>query len=101
MPLQIVASRARDCGSCARGSLTGMATIVALVRAGRRIPWTKLIAAGTFVYERGKDNLTQAERRELGTLLKKTKGDPRKLNAKERSRVRNLVQKGVTGKKPS
>lgn len=82
------------------GSLTAVATIITLVKAGRRIPWTKLIAAGTFVYERSKDNLTQAERRELGTLLKKTKGDPRRLNAKERSRVRNLVAKGVTGNKP-
>jgi len=83
------------------GSLTTVASVIALIRAGRRVPWTKLIAAGTFVYERSKDNLTQAERRELGTLLKKTKGDPRKLDARERSRVRNLVQKGVTGKKPS
>jgi hypothetical protein len=76
-------------------------TVIALIRAGRRVPWAKLIAAATFLYERGKDNLTQAERRELGTLLKKTKGDPRKLNAKERSRIRNLVVKGATGRKPS
>ena len=78
-----------------------MASIVTLIRAGRRVPWAKVLAAATFLYERGKDNLTQAERRELGTLLKKTKGDPRKLNPKERSRVRNLVTKGVTGRKPA
>ena len=76
-------------------------TVIALIRAGRRVPWAKLIAAATFVYESAKNNLTQAERRELGTLLKKTKGDPRKLSAKERSRVRNLVTKGFTGKKQS
>ena len=75
-------------------------TVIALIRAGKRVPWKRLIAVATVVYERGKDNLTQAEWRELGTLLKKTKGDPRNLNAKERSRVRNLVSKGVTGKKP-
>ena len=46
----------------------------------------------------GVDSLI-ARARELGTLLKKTKGDPRKLNAKERSRVRNLVVKGATGRK--
>jgi len=74
------------------------ASIVALVRAGRRIPWTKLIAAGTFVYERAKNNLTEAERRELGRVLKKSKGDPRKLTAKEQERVRVLVAKGVRGK---
>ena len=76
------------------------AQIAALIKAGRRVPWAKVVAAATFVYERGKDNLTQAERSELGTLLKKTKGDPRRLNPKERSRVRNLVVKGATGKKP-
>ena len=76
-------------------------TVIALIRAGRRVPWTKLIAAATFVYERSKDNLTQAERRELGTLIKKTKGDPRKLSAKERTRISNLVVKGATGRKPS
>ena len=74
------------------------ASIVALVRAGRRIPWAKLIAAGTFVYERAKNNLTEAERRELGRVLKKSKGDPRKLTAKEQERVRTLVAKGVRGK---
>ena len=74
------------------------ASIVALVRAGRRIPWAKLIAAGTFVYERAKSNLTEAERRELGRVLKKSKGDPRKLTAKEQERVRTLVAKGVRGK---
>ena len=52
-----------------------------LIRAGRRLPWARILIAAKWLYERGKDNLTQAERRELGTLLKKTKGDPRKLNA--------------------
>ena len=74
--------------------------VAPLVRAGRRLPWARILIAAKWLYERGKDNLTQAEWRELGTLLRKTKGDPRNLNAKERSRVRNLVSKGVTGKKP-
>ena len=74
------------------------ASLFALVKAGRRIPWTKLIAAGTFVYERTKDNLTEAERRELGRVLKKSKGDPRKLTQKERDRVRSLVSKGARGR---
>ena len=60
----------------------------------------RVFIAAKWLYERGQNNLTQAERRELGTLLKKTKGDPRKLNPKERSRVRNLVTKGMTGRKP-
>jgi hypothetical protein len=51
-----------------------------------------------WLYERGKDNLTEAERRELGQVLRKSKGDPRKLSVKERERVRGLVSKGVRGK---
>lgn len=53
--------------------------------------------AARWLYERGKSNLTDAERRELGEALRKSKGDPRKLTAKERARVRALVAKGVTG----
>ncbi len=72
--------------------------IVALVRAGRRVPWAKLIAAATFVYNSAKNNLTETERRELGRVVKKSKGDPRKLTARERARVRSLVKKGVTAR---
>ena len=68
---------------------------------GRRLPWVRVLLAAKWLYERAQDNLTKAEQRELGTLLKKTKGDPRKLNARERSRVRNLVSKGLTGRKPA
>ena len=74
--------------------------MAALVTAVRRIPWARLLIIARWVYERGKTNLTKSERSELGTLLRKTKGDPRNLNARERTRVRNLVYKGLTGKKP-
>ncbi len=77
-----------------------MATpIAALVRAGRRVPWARVVIAARWLYERGKDNLTEAERRELGRVLRKSKGDPRKLTVKEREHVRALVIKGVTGRK--
>ena len=72
-----------------------------LVRVARRLPWVRVMLAAKWLYERGQDNLTKPEQKELGTLLKETKGDPRKLNAKERSRVRNLVTKGLTGRKPA
>ncbi len=71
-----------------------------LVRLGRNVPWVRVVMAARWLYERGKDNLTQAERRELGQLLRKSKGDPRKLSVKERDRVRAVVVKGVTGRKP-
>ena len=71
-----------------------------LLRAGRKVPWLRVWLAAQWVYQRGKDNLTGPEWSELGTLIRKSKGDPRKLNARERSRIRNLAQKGLTGKKP-
>jgi hypothetical protein len=74
--------------------------VAPLVKAVRRMPWARLVIIGKFLYERVQDNMTKSERSELGTLLKKTKGDPRNLNARERSRLRNLVYKGLTGRKP-
>ncbi len=77
-----------------------MATpIAALVKAGRRVPWARVVLAARWLYERGRNNLTEAERRELGQALRKSRGDPRKLTVRERERVRGLVVKGVTGKK--
>ena len=75
------------------------ASITALVRAGRRIPWAKVVIAAKWLYERGKDNLSETERRELGQALRKSRGNPRKLTARERERVRGLVVKGFSGKK--
>ena len=72
--------------------------ISSLVKAGKRIPWARVVIAAKWLYERGKDNLTEAERRELGRVLRKSKGDPRKLTVKERERVRALVVKGATGR---
>ena len=74
--------------------------MAAMIRLGRRVPWKRVLAALAWAYKNARDNLTQAEWSELGTLLKKSKGDPRKLSARDRSRIRNLAQKAVTGKKP-
>lgn len=63
------------------------------------MPWARVLLAARWLYERGRDNLSAAERRELGALLRKTKGDPRRLDAKERARVRSLVVKGMSGRK--
>ncbi len=73
--------------------------IAPLLRAGRRLPWARVLIAAKWLYERGRDNLTEAERRELAGLLRKSKGDPRALTAKERDRTRGLVSKGLTGRK--
>ncbi len=75
------------------------APVARLLWFGRRVPWVRVMLAAKWVYERGKDNLTEAERRELGGILRATKGDPRKLTPKERQRLRGLVTKGATGRK--
>ena len=73
--------------------------MASMVKAVRKMPWARLLIVAKFIYERAQDNLTKSEQSELGTLLKKTKGRPSNLNARERTRVRNLVIKGITGKK--
>jgi hypothetical protein len=70
-----------------------------LLRLGRSVPWVRVVMAARWLYARGKDNLSDAERKELGRVLTKSKGDPRKLSPKERERVRALVSKGLTGRK--
>jgi hypothetical protein len=69
------------------------------MRVGRRLPWVRVVMIARWLYERGKENLSAVERRELGQALRKSKGDPRRLSVKERERVRALVSKGVTGRK--
>lgn len=65
---------------------------------GRAVPWVRVMLAARWVYERGRDNLTDAERRELGAILRKSKGNPRNLTATDRGRTRALVTKGLTGR---
>lgn len=72
-----------------------------LVKVARRLPWVRVMLAAKWLWERGQDNLTKSEQSELGTLLKKSKGNPRNLNAREKTRLRNLVMKGLTGRKPA
>lgn len=81
-----------------------MPTAATIVTAARRIPWTKVIAAGTLAYQRGSaawEALTPAERARLRDLIAKSKGRPSNLTERERKRVRELAAKtlqGVRGK---
>lgn len=63
--------------------------------AGRFTPWARAIAAGevAMVAKRHFDKLAPAERRELGSLLSKSRGRPGNLSAGERSRLMELVRK--------
>lgn len=67
----------------------------------KRVPWVKVWATATWLVAKGrthlKDNLTDAERRELRNLLAKSKGRPGNLSARDRDRVKSIVKKAAVG----
>jgi hypothetical protein len=71
-----------------------------IVARGRAINWLALYETARFVYRHGKErwnNLTPAERRRLGELIRKSKGRRSNLTQTERDRLWALVKKGATG----
>jgi hypothetical protein len=71
-----------------------------VVSRGRAINWLALYETARFLYRHGKErwnNLTPAERRRLGELLRKSKGRRSNLTKAERDRLWSLVKKGATG----
>lgn len=64
------------------------------------IPWTELRrrAAVTYKYlQRGWDELSAAERSELGQLLRKSRGRPRNLTRDEAQRFGQIVARAARG----
>jgi hypothetical protein len=71
-----------------------------LAARGRAINWLALFEAARFAYRHGRrswDNLTADERRNLGELIRKSKGRRSNLTEVERERMWNLVKKAATG----
>ena len=69
----------------------------------RAVSWTALYKSATWLYGKGQqfwDNLTAAERAELGNTLKKSKGRRANLTSKEVDRLKELVSKGFKGARP-
>ncbi|MDQ2676542.1 MAG: hypothetical protein M3Y34_07005 [Actinomycetota bacterium] len=81
-----------------------MAGISALVSSrARAVSWTALYKSAMWLYAKGQqfwDNLTAAERRELGDLLRKSKGRRANLSARETDRLKEVVRKGFSGHRP-
>ena len=81
-----------------------MAGLTALVSSrARAVSWTALYKSATWLYGKGQqfwDNLTNAERSELGDILRKSKGRRANLTSKERDRLKELVKKGFKGANP-
>ena len=67
----------------------------------RTLPWARLSMVVAWPYSQGRDrlekNLTQRQRQELAELLRKSKGRPSNLTAKQQERVRELVHKAALG----
>jgi hypothetical protein len=70
------------------------------VTRGRAINWLALYETSRFLYRHGKErwnNLTPADRRALGELIRKSKGRRSNLTQTERDRLWELVKKAATG----
>jgi hypothetical protein len=74
--------------------------ITKLVTRGRAIPWLALYQSGKWVYSHGRrawQNLDPGERRQLGTLLRKSKGRRSNLSTREYDELGSLVKKAIIG----
>ena len=63
---------------------------------GRALPWARLYLLAEWAYRKGRaahGGLTEAERAELGRLLKKSKGRRGNLTGREQDHLRGLAKK--------
>ena len=58
----------------------------------RAVPWRLVIEVATIVLNRFRDDLPERERRRLTELVKRSKGDPRRLTAAERRQLLDLLK---------
>jgi hypothetical protein len=67
----------------------------------KRIPWKLVWAAVVWLGNKGRerveDNLTQKEQSEFWSLLKKSKGRPDNLSQRDRTRMKNIAGKALSG----
>ena len=59
----------------------------------RALPWTRILAIARVVLDRLGDDIPKKDRQQLAKLLRKSKGDPRKLNAAERHEIFAIIRK--------
>jgi hypothetical protein len=67
--------------------------VSAVPAAARAIPWRVVLEVGTLVYTRFRDDVPPKDRRRLGTLVRKSKGDPRRLTAAERRELLEILKR--------
>ena len=59
----------------------------------KAIPWRLVLEVATLVVNRFRDDLPPAERRKLTALVRKSKGDPRRLTGPERRQLLELLKR--------
>lgn len=69
--------------------------------AWRRVPWGMVLTVSLWLARKGRErvdhNLTQKEQQEFLRLIGKSKGRPRNLAQRDRTRVKNLASKAIRG----
>ena len=58
----------------------------------RALPWGRILAVARVALDRFSEDIPREDRQRLGTLLRKSKGDPRKLTTAERREVVRIVR---------
>jgi hypothetical protein len=75
-----------------------VSALTKLAARGRAVNWIALFEAARFVYKHGKqrwENLTPDERRQLGELIRKSKGRRSNLTERERDRMWQIVKRAA------
>jgi hypothetical protein len=63
------------------------------VPAPRAIPWRLVLEVATVAVNRFRDDLEEGDRRRLTDLVRRSKGDPRRLTAGERREVLAIIKR--------
>ena len=62
------------------------------VRDPRALPWAAILAVGRIAYDRFREDVKPQDRRRLGELLRKSRGNPSRLTERERHEVLAIVR---------
>lgn len=58
----------------------------------RALPWKRILAVARVALDRFSEDIPKKDRQRLGVLLRKSKGDPRRLTIAERSELVAIVR---------
>ena len=64
----------------------------------KKVPWVLVLTVAKVIYDRFRSDVKPGDRRELGRIVRKSKGDPRKLTARERSELMRILKDVDLGK---